>query len=310
MKSLLIINPVAGQGRVHEGLAEVEAIFKSSVRKLVVTSDAGDAEAAAYVAARFGEFDEVLIAGGDGSVNEAVNGLLKGAYESAVERANVGGDAAPAPPPLGIIPLGTQNVLARELGIPIGLEAVASTIHNGKTRSIDVGDADGQYFTVMAGFGFDGAVVREVIKPIKELIGPAAYAFAGLGTLANYRSSSVRLVLDGESVDTEAYLVVVANASSYAFNQIKLAPFAALDDGWLDVCVFERAPLDRVGFFTQIMAVIAGRHLSDPRVRYYRARRVEIDSSPPIKGQLDGDSYECTPVTISVAPKALRVYVP
>lgn len=116
----------------------------------------------------------------------------------------------------------------------------------GRTRLIDVGLAGKRPFALMAGFGFDAQVVREVLHPVKELFGPAAYAFATVGALARCRSSFVTLTLDGEEVRSEAYLVVVANAASYAYHQIKLAPFAALDDGWLDICVFERAPTDRL----------------------------------------------------------------
>lgn len=328
MKSLLIINPTAGQGRPSETIALVEETFRASVRKLVVTSGRGDAETAAFEASSSGEFDEVLVAGGDGTVNEVVNGLMRGRKN---DEPTI---------PLGLIPLGTQNVLAQELGFRGGdLDRAESAILRSKTFAMDIGVAsasplspapssvkgkplppapspvkgggvDSRYFTLMAGFGFDAAVVNEVVAPIKELIGPAAYAFATLGALAKYHSTKVRLELDDEEVETDAFLVIAANASSYAFRQIKLAPFASLDDGWLDVCVFERPPLDKVGFATQMMAAIAGRHLRDPRVRYYRARRVKIDSDPPVDGQVDGDVFRPTPVTISILPRALTVYVP
>ena len=298
MKSLLIVNPTAGQGRPSETIRSVEDVFRSTVRKLVVTGARGDAEAAAREAALGGEVDEVLVAGGDGTVNEVVNGLLQGR-----------GDGATLP--MGIIPLGTQNVLAQELGIAAGdIDQTAGMIRRARKFSMDVGDANGRYFALMAGFGFDAAVVNETVAPMKGLIGPAAYAFATLGTLAKYHSTQVRLELDDEAVESDAFLVIVANASTYGFRQIKVAPFASLDDGWLDVCVFERPPFDRVGFATQMMAAIAGRHLRDPRVRYYRARKVRIDSDPPVDGQIDGDVFRQTPVTINLIPKALTVYVP
>jgi len=298
MKSLLIVNPVAGQGRPKETLGAVEDAFRSTVRKLVVTSARGDAEAAAREASSSVDIDEVIVAGGDGTVNEVVNGLMQTRPADGPTK------------PLGIIPLGTQNVLAKELGIDGDIESCAAMIQRGRKIAIDVGDANGRFFALMAGFGFDAAVVNEMIAPIKGLIGPAAYAFAAAGTLAKYHSTKVRLELDDEPVQSDAFLVIVANASSYGFRQIKVAPFAALDDGWLDVCVFERAPFDRVGFATQMMAAIAGRHLRDPRVRYYRARRVKIDSDPPIDGQVDGDMFQQTPVTINLIPTALTVYVP
>lgn len=297
MTALLIFNPVAGSGRPGEELARIEATLGTLVSQRIVTQGPGDAEAAARAAV--GAFDSVLAAGGDGTINEVVNGLLAA-------------NPADGPlPTLGLVPLGTQNVFAHELGFPRGnLDAVAGLLRAGKTRAIDIGQAGPRRFALMAGFGFDAAVVAEVAKPVKELIGPAAYAFATLGALAKYRSTSVRLTLDGEEVLTEAFVVVVANAASYAYRQIKMAPFASLDDGWLDVCVFERPLFDKFGFATQILALLARRHLRDPRVRYYRARRIRIESDPPIMGQLDGDMFASTPLDIAVLPRALTVFVP
>ncbi len=299
MNALLIINPVAGQGRTQTALSTLQQALAPSVRETVITSTTGDAEAAARRAARGTDFDAVIVAGGDGTINEVVNGLMAGA------------DAGRAPIPLGFVPFGTQNVLSHELHIPKGdVASFAALLRGGQTRRIDLGRVADRYFALMAGFGFDAAVVRDVALPVKELIGPAAYALATLSALSKYRSTSVRLKLDGEEIASEAFVVVVANASSYAYRQIKMTPFASLDDGWLDVCVFERAPSDRVGFVTQIMALLARRHLRDPRVRYYRARHIEISSEPPIRGQIDGDVFQDTPVTIEVVPQALTVFVP
>ncbi len=296
MNSLLIINPTAGRGRPQEGLAAVQALLAPLLRGVEVTRGPGDAERAARAAASEG-YEAVLVAGGDGTVNEAINGLM------------AAGDGARSPLPLGLVPLGTQNVLAHELGLPRGdLEATRALLLAGRTRVLDVGLAGSRYFVLMAGFGFDALVVREVLRPVKELIGPAAYAFATLGALAKSRRTSLRLHLDGEEVQSEAYLVVVANAASYANRQIKMAPFAAPDDGWLDVCVFERAPTDRVGFAAQMVAVLARRHLRDPRVRYYRARQIALEADPPLQCQLDGDAFGRTPLALSVIPHALPVF--
>ena len=298
MNSLLIVNPAAGQGKPQEALERMQAAFGSLLGGIVVTQKTGDAEAAARGAAAQG-FEAVLVAGGDGTVNEVVNGLLTAA-------------GGPEALPLGLVPLGTQNVLAHELGLAAtdDLKAMAAILRAGKIRLLDVGLAGERYFVLMAGYGFDAMVVREVLRPVKELIGPAAYAFATLGALAKYRSTAICLTLDGEEIHSEAFLVVIANAASYAYRQIKLAPFAAPDDGWLDICVFERPRLDRVGFASQMMAVLARRHLRDPSVRYYRARTIALTSHPPIQGQLDGETCGETPVTVSIVPKALSVFVP
>ncbi len=297
MKSLLIVNPAAGQGRPQEALESLQAAFAPVLGGVVITQGRGDAERAARSAAADG-YEAVLAAGGDGTVNEVVNGLMAAG--------EIGGAL-----PLGLVPMGTQNVLASELGLPAAdPDATLALLRAGRTRRIDVGLAGGRHFVLMAGFGFDAQVVGEVLRPVKALLGPAAYAFAAAGALAKYRSTHIRLRLDGEEVRSEAFLVVVANAASYAYRQIKLAPFASLDDGWLDVCVFERARGDRVGFASQMMAVLARRHLRDPRVRYYRGKHLVLESEPPIQGQMDGDTFGGTPIEISVVPSALPVFVP
>ena len=300
MNALLIFNPAAGQGRPEETLAAARSAFGPLLREVVVTQGPGDAEAAARRAARSsGLFDAVLVAGGDGTLNEVVNGLL-----ADPERTTTG-------LPVGLVPLGTRNVLARELHIPRGdMAAQAAVFGRGRVRRLDLGRLGERYFTLVAGFGFDAAVVREVALPIKELIGPAAYAFATLGALAKYRSTRFHLTLDGTAVATEAFLVLVANVSSYAVRQMRPAHFATPDDGWLDICVFERAPMERFGFAAQVLSVLVRRHLRDPRVRYYRARRIEIISDPPVQAQMDGDVTGQTPCTIEVAPQALAVFVP
>jgi diacylglycerol kinase (ATP) len=300
MNSLLILNPVAGQGRPENAIPAVRQAFEAVIRDVVITQGKGDAAAAAQRAALSGQkYDSILVAGGDGTLNEVINGLMTHAPERQ------------AALPIGLIPMGTRNILARVLGIPRGdMAAQAAIVERGKTRTLDLGLAGKQYFSLVAGFGFDAAVVRDVALPVKDLIGSAAYAFATLGTLARYRSTHYRLTLDGETIESEAFLVLAANVASYAFHGVRPAPFAAPDDGWLDICVFERARMDKVGFITQIAAVFARRHLRDPRVRYYRAKNVEISSDPAVQAQLDGDIVGLTPLRVEIAPRALRVLVP
>jgi YegS/Rv2252/BmrU family lipid kinase len=299
MKALLIINPAAGQGKRALASDAVHDAFREIDPEIYLTQTIGDAERTAEVAAASGRYDCVIAAGGDGTVNEAATGVLKAWARTGIQV------------PLGIVPLGTQNVLAGELGLPAAsLHDLAAVVKTGRTRRIDVGRINDRYFLLMAGLGFDAAVVRDIQRPIKELIGPAAYAFATLAALTKYRSTSMKITLDGEVLTSEVFLLVVANAASYAYRQVKIAPFASLDDGWLDLCIFERPPTDRIGFATQVAALFAGRHLRDPRVRYYRAREIRIDSDPSVGVQLDGDSYTTTPVSISAVPRGLSVFVP
>lgn len=298
MQSLVIVNPAAGQHKPEELRQALRRAFRGTGSTIVITDRAGHAEEIAREGVDSGEYSAVCVCGGDGTINEVVNGILSANPQA-------------ARPKLGLMPLGTCNVLANELGIPSGsIDTSRDVIRASKVRAIDIGRVGSRYFLLMAGFGFDADAVRGVAQQVKSLVGASAYIMSGLAALAQSKPSRVHMKLDDEELTSDAFLVVVANVSSYAFAQFKVAPFAALDDGWLDICIFERPPTDRVGFAAQIVMLLARRHLDDPRVRYYRARHIRLESDPPIAGQLDGDLFGETPVEIDVIPKALEIFVP
>lgn len=292
MKSVVILNPIAGRPR----LAGVEERISRALREhgirceILYTSEAGDGSLLARQSAEQGT-ELVIAAGGDGTVNEVINGL-------------VGTGAA-----LGILPLGTVNVLARDLGIPLNSRKAVRTIAEGAIEKIDLGRANGRYFTLMAGCGFDAEVIANVLRPVKDMIGVSAYVLKGLEMLAKYRAAHVTLEMPDETYSAKAFLVIAANVSTYAYN-LKITPHASPDDGLLDICVFERPITDRVGFVRQVAEVFINRHLYHKAVRCFRAPRVSVKSEPDIMVQLDGDAFGATPVEISIAPRILPVVVP
>ena len=292
MKSVLILNPVAGRWRP----AGIEERIDRALRKhgisceILRTEKAGDASSLARRAA--GEGCELVIAaGGDGTVNEVANGL-------------VGTNAT-----LGILPLGTVNVLARDIGNPLDPKKAIKTLAGGITKNIDLGCANGRYFTIMAGCGFDAEVVANVLQPIKDLIGGSAYVLKSLETLAKYLATDVVLKMPDETYSTKAFLIVIANVSTYSYN-MKITPHASHDNGLLDICVFERPIMDRIGFMHQLADVFVNRHLYHRAVQYFRTTKVTVKSDPEIMVQLDGDSFGTTPVEISIIPRILPVIVP
>lgn len=292
MRSLLILNPTAGRPRTDGAEERIERAFhKQGVPcDLVYTEKAGDARILARRAADDG-FDLVIAAGGDGTVNEVANGLI-------------GTDTA-----LGIVPIGTINVLARELNIPLRPSHAIRAIAEGEKKYIDVGCANGRYFTLMAGFGFDAEVVANILQPIKDWIGTSAYWLKSLETLATYKATEITLELPDETYSTKAFLVIVANAARYAHN-LRITPLASHDDGLLDICVFERPILDRIGFAHQVAELFMNRHLYHKAVRYFRASSVIVRSEPEVLVQLDGDAFGQTPVEVTILPHALPVIVP
>jgi YegS/Rv2252/BmrU family lipid kinase len=263
------------------------------------------ARAAAHEAAASGAA-LVIGAGGDGTLRAVADGLAHGDT------------------PLGILPRGTVNVLARELRIPLGDPLAACDIAlSGETRRIDLGciaDPAGnapaapfRHFLLMASVGFDAATVGKVHAPIKGLVGAPAYVLSGVATLATFTPFEVTLVLDGVERLSRAFMVVASNVPAYG-GDFRIAPDASLDDGLLDVCVFEAPPgpvhLQRASFVRQMGALALGRHLLDPDVACFRARRISITAEPPTATQIDGDALGATPITVGVAPRALSVRVP
>ena len=298
MNSLIIANGAAGQRSGDDLASELRDAFGADMPRLVKTTGPGDAQKLALDAARSGKYRFIYAAGGDGTINEVASGLLAGSDVN-------------SRPILGIIPRGTCNVLASELGIPLpGVTEAVDVLRNGRVKYVDVGRAGDRYFLMSVSCGVDAEAVRDVVLPLKNLVGAGAYLMSGLAALANYTPSRVTINYDQESISLDAFVVIVANVSTYALSSITVAPFAAMDDGWLDICIFEKPPTHRIGFIAQVMLLLARRHLGDPRVRYLRAKRIEIQSDPPIATQLDGDPIGETPLTIDVVPRALPILVP
>ncbi len=291
MRICLIVNPVAGQARPGSALPRIRECLSAwcPTVEVLETRTRGDAERYAR-GLRPEAFDCVVAVGGDGTINEVLNGIPPGL-------------------PLGLIPLGTANVLARELKIPVNdLPAACEVLRHGRPHPIDLGLCNGRRFALMAGIGFDAEVVREVPPNVKDLIGAPAYVLSGLRTLAQIpRPLRYRLLLSEERIVARGMLLVVANAASYG-GPVHIAPLASLDDGYLDLCLFRER--SKLGFLGQIFNVLLGRQLKDPHFNYYRTRWVRIECKPAAAVQLDGDYFGRTPVEISVLPGAVPVIRP
>ncbi len=203
--------------------------------------------------------------------------------------------------------MGTFNALAGDLGIPLGLDAAIAVAAAGRSRRIDIAVANGRPFSQMAGIGFDGAAVHRVLPAAnKNLLSPSAL-LRGARLLATYSPSRMRVVTDGARVETTAWVALVANASRYTYC-LRLAPGAVLDDGLLDVWLFESDSAVRT--MRQVVALLRRRHARHLGLRRLRARAISFESDPPVWLHLDGDPAGMTPVEIRVVPSALTVIVP
>ncbi|MFH1084284.1 MAG: diacylglycerol kinase family protein [Chloroflexota bacterium] len=299
MRVHLIHNPVAGPRDVADDLVEVVAYLESQGWELTqrTTLGPGDATTFAREAVARGA-DMVVAVGGDGTLSEVVNGL---AGTNAV---------------LGFLPVGTGNVWAHMVGIPVwgtkGRQALldaARILVEGRVRRVDLGKARDRYFALWLGMGFDAQVAGD-IEPHRELrrsMGNVAYLVTALALCLVFRGTRLTVVVDGRVLRQRAVMVVISNAQLYGPTW-RLAPRARLDDGLLDVYIFRGASTLDVLRYTALL--FAGQHMRDPKLEVLQGRRLEIRGSRPLPFHLDGDPAGYTPVRIEVAPKALRVMLP
>ncbi len=294
-RAWLIENPAAGQDDWQEQVdAAAEALRAAgwAIEKKT-TEGPGDATRLAREAVAAKQ-DTVIVAGGDGTVNEALQGLA--------------GQRGTA---LAVLPGGTVNVWATELGAKEDAVKVAQQIANGHRRTVDLGRVNDRYFLMMASAGFDAetnATVADtpVLKQVKRRTGPLAYALATLVTFRHFRGRRVVIDIDGVSIERRALMIIVGNTRLYG-GLAEITYRAQADDGFLDVCVLGgHGPLDLA---KRLLSVLLRRHQADDEIDYRKARRVVLDPAKPLRIQADGEDIGTTPATFQVYPDALDVIV-
>ncbi len=301
MKAQIILNPAAGQRDLRADLARAVTYLEDQGWAIsVVESHAkGDVTALARQAAETGH-EVVLVVGGDGTINEAANGLA-------------GTDVA-----LGVLPAGTGNVWAAEIGLlptptPLhrpNLLAAAQALSAGTTRRIDLGRAGGRYFLLWVGIGFDAELVKIVETEgalMKARLGPLVYGLTGITAALRFQGTRATLEIDGRRTRARVILVLISNAQLYA-GAVRVSPQARLDDGRLDVCIFRGKGL--LYTLRHLIGIATGRHLHDPEVTFHQAAHLSIRTRKPLPVHADGDPIGTTPMEFEIVPRALRVMLP
>ncbi len=291
MRTLIIFNPTAGQSDALEHELDAASEVWASQGWQVArqpTQGPGDGCRLARAAAEAG-YDLVVAAGGDGTINEVVNGL-------ALSRTA-----------LATLPLGTMNVWARELGLPLNIQMAAQALLSWHVHSIDLGQAGERYFLLMAGIGFDAAITAGIRPAEKRRFGALAYVLRGLEVALKIRGSRVRIILDGRSIKSRVLMIVVGNTQLYG-GLVKITHRASIDDGLLDVCVIRGDSF--ISALRHIVAILRRRYSLDPELDYYRVRTIQIIARPRLPIQVDGDPIGETPMSFTVAPGALRALLP
>ncbi|HXI84438.1 MAG TPA: diacylglycerol kinase family protein [Verrucomicrobiae bacterium] len=289
-KLFVIFNPAARGEKSQRVRRFLEAKAGHSVT-VAPTERAGDARLLAARAVQEG-FRVIIAAGGDGTINEVTNGIGTS-------------DAA-----LGVLPLGTVNVFAQELGIPRRIEAAWQVIEAGETRTIDLARAEAggttRHFVQLAGVGFDAQAVRVASWELKKKIGPLSYVWAGIKTLGT-TPAQVEVSVNGSGPRATGAAVLVGNGRFYG-GRFALFPKARMDDGLLDVCVFENCGYLDVLRYGQ--GILRGAHIDLGDVEYFQTERLVCTAPGTTPFELDGEDAGDAPVIFSIVPRALRVIVP
>lgn len=285
----LLVNPTAGRGRAARWVAPVAARLRAGDHRVVELVGGSAAEAVDLGCQAVADGFSTLVAlGGDGLVHAAVQAV------------------ATRPVTLGIVPVGTGNDIARGLGVPRGdPRAAVDLILAGQTAQIDAGRVGDRWFASVLASGFDSQV-NERANAMRGQVGRTRYTLAMGAELRRLRATPYTITIDGRRLDLDAVLVAVANTTSYGAG-MRIAPTADPRDGLLDVTVV--TGLSRTELLRVFPRVYSGSFVRHPAVQRYRGRTVQLEARGVI-GYADGERLGPLPLTVAVAPGALRVAVP
>ena len=258
-----------------------------------ITSRPGEAE---ELAAHAGDHGRVIAVGGDGTVQEVVNGLL----------------ATSSPSVLGLVPVGTGNDLARSLGVPLKLDAAWEAASAGETRQLDVARATNgagrvRWFASAGGIGFDAQVAAAMAQRRGWQASRAGYLLTTLAELRRFSNCQVKLTIDDATFEGPVLFIAAANGAYYG-GGMQIAPDARVDDGRLDVCVV--GDISRLTALRQLPNLYRGTHIRHPAVTMHEGVRLRIEGAPETRIHLDGEPFGGLPLDVELHPAALRVAAP
>jgi YegS/Rv2252/BmrU family lipid kinase len=287
---VVIRNPVSGLPQRHSLVPRFLDSLKGTSAEVLVTDTeaAGHATELAREAGRRG-CDIVTAIGGDGTLNETLNGMEDGG------------------PALATFPTGTSSIIAKEIGAPFDPIAAARAIGEGRRRRLDVGRVNGRRFLIVVGVGWDAHVVNRVAATRTGHLGKHRYVIPVLAAVLDYPWPKIRVSVDGRPVPEPAYLAFAFNFAKYAA-YFRIAPDAEPDDGHLDFITF------RAGRMRDCPRWVWGAFTGTlPRLRevdYRKGRTLVVESDEPVPWQVDGDPGGVTPITVHLATETVEVIVP
>ncbi|UTH08769.1 diacylglycerol kinase [Macrococcoides canis] len=289
-RARIIYNPTSGRELFKKALPDVlikleDAGYETSA---YATKRAGDATTAAERAVE-DKFDLVIAAGGDGTINEVINGIAEKDYR----------------PDIGVIPMGTVNDFGRALLIPKDIDEAVDVIVSGQTVSVDVGKMNNRYFINIAGGGKITEVSYEAPSRLKTVLGPLAYYVKGLEMLPEIKASDVRIEYDGEVFSGEAMMFLIGLTNSVGGFE-KLVPDASINDGYFTLLILEKVNFAEFGHIFTLAS--RGEHIKHPKVRYVKAKDIKVSSFDKVQLNVDGEFGGILPAHFINLERHINVY--
>lgn len=287
---MLFYNPVSGHAAFKNKLDWIVEAFQRRGILVVFYRTRREGNEAFIPFVQEIQPDGLLVAGGDGTVHEIVNLMMKGNLDL----------------PLGIIGSGTSNDFATYLGVNTDLEAYLDTIASGRTRRVDLGLMDGTYFINVASGGAMACIAHEVNARIKNSLGKMAYYLKGIGELPKFRYFPLKIEADGAHYELETFLFVIIN-SPVVGSMKNVANGVAVDDGKLDLLSIGKCSIPKLMSITADL--IAGKPVSEREdVLHVQAKHFRIESGIPVESDIDGECGPMLPLTIETVPWAVAIY--
>lgn len=287
---LLIVNPVSGKRLITANLTSVIRTFMDAGYLVTTAVTAERGEATALAAAYAGSFDRIVCAGGDGTLNETVTGLLQ-------KNLSV---------PIGYLPCGSTNDFAASHGIPLELEEAAALAVSGRPQAYDVGLFGDRCFTYVAAFGAFSSISYSTDQSLKNMFGHAAYLMGGLWGLGQIKPIALTVRADGQRFEGDFVFGAVCNTLSIG-GTLQL-PDSLVDtaDGKLELLLI-RMPDDLIDL-EEIISALFDQNYDSPLLEFVQAKEITVESAEPLEWSLDGEaSGEYTSVTVTASPGFLQL---
>jgi diacylglycerol kinase (ATP) len=304
MKIKLIINFIAGSKKAKSYLPRIKsAIGGLGLKNELSVIPTGKIEETIEFSSKAVKdgFDLVIAAGGDGTLNAVINGVMKAKSQS----------KEPIDVPIGFIPLGTTNVFALETGIPLDPIKACKVIINHKVKKADlvkIAYPKPRYFISMAGIGFDAKVVKALNPVIKDLVGgKMAHVVSLIQTLTKYHPEQFSITDNHDKSKHSGYFAIIGNIKSYG-GKFRVTPHANLDDGFMDVCLFQSP--HRRDILRYLWGILTQQHLRFKDVEYFKAKKINVSGISKLWLQIDGESLEKSPSEFEICPKAVTMILP